>query len=250
MPHVILLLMGGTAADRYRRDRLLQLASVGAGCAQAGMAAIVLTGTNPAWIFPFAVMNGSMSAFTAPATRGIVPDLVAPKDIQQANAYLTTARSTTQIAGPAAAGILAATVSGGWGIALDALSFVIAAACFTRVQIASHPPRSAHSLMQHLREGWAYFAQRPWIWFITAAFAVMNPVQMGAWRVLGPIMAERTFGAASWGLILSLQAVGLLVASMVMLRVHLVRPIRAAMMAEALVGAPMLILGPNLGSPT
>lgn len=249
LPNIVMLLIGGSIADRYRRDRLIQWANLGSGCSQAGIAAIVLTGTNPYWIFPLAVMNGIIGAFSAPATRGIVPELVDQADIQKANAYLNASRSTAKIVGPAAAGILAATIGGGWAIALDALSFCIAAACLTRVRIPSHPAVLRDSLVHQMRAGWAYFVRKPWIWSITAAFAVMNPIQMGAWRVLGPIIALHTFGAADWGLTLSLQAVGLLAASLMMMRVHVTRPLRAAMAAEALVGLPMVIMGLQLGLP-
>jgi hypothetical protein len=170
-------------------------------------------------------------------------------EIQEANAYLNTSRSAAKIVGPAAAGILAATVGGGWGIALDALSFFIAAALLAHVETPSHAAASHDSLIRTMRAGWTYFARRPWIWSITAAFALMNPVQMGAWRVLGPVIAERTFGAAGWGLTLSVQAVGLLVAGIVMLRAHVRRPLTAAMAAVAAVGLPMLALGQRLGLP-
>ena len=251
LPNVIVLLIGGSVADRYRRDRLIQWASVGAGCTQAGIAAIVLTGANPYGMFPLAVMNGIIGAFTAPATRGIIPQLVARDDISRANAYISASRSTAKIVGPAAAGVLAATVGGGWAIALDALSFFLAAACLAHVRTPSHPAASQESLIRQMREGWAYFVRQPWIWSITAAFTVMNPVQMGVWRVLGPIIALRTFGAGGWGLVLSLQAVGGLIASLGMSvrRIHFSRPLKTSMTAAALVGLPMVALGLKLGLP-
>ncbi|NMP21752.1 MFS transporter [Sulfobacillus harzensis] len=249
LPNVVMLLLGGSVADRYRRDRLILFASLGSGCTQAGIAAIVLTGTSPYWIFPLAVTNGIISAFSAPATRGIVPELVDRADIQRANALLNASRSTAKMVGPAAAGVLAATIGGGWGIAVDALSFFIASACIAYVRIPSRPTAWPDSLVHQMRAGWAYFSRRPWIWTITGAFAVMNPIQMGAWRVLGPIIALRTFGPADWGVVLSLQAAGLLGASFVMLRVHFTRPLRAAMAAEALVGLPMMVLGIGLRVP-
>ncbi len=249
LPHIVMLLIGGSVADRYRRDRLIQLASVGAGCAQAGIAAIVLTGGNPYGLFPLAVLNGVIGAFTAPATRGIIPELVHREAVQQANAYLATSRSVAKIVGPALAGILAATVGGGWSIAMDSLSFLVAAAFLTRVKTPSHPAPSQRSLLHEMREGWTYFVRRPWIWSITMAFTVMNPVQMGAWRVLGPIIAKHSVGAAGWGLILSLQAVGLLAASLLMMRLHFARPLRAAMMGAVLVGLPMFALGLGLSFP-
>ncbi|PSR20770.1 MAG: MFS transporter [Sulfobacillus acidophilus] len=246
LPNIIMLLIGGSVADRYRRDRLMQAGSIGAGLTQAGIAAIVLTRANPYALFPLAILNGVLAAFTAPATRGILPQLIDPEDIAQANAYLNASRSAAKILGPAASGVLAATVGGGWAIALDALSFFLASACFCRISTPSHPT-SPNSLLRQIQEGWTYFIRQPWIWPITAAFAVMNLVQMGAWRVLGPIIALRTFGAAGWGLVLSLQAVGLLLGSLGILRIHVTRPLMATMTAATLVGLPMLALGLKAG---
>lgn len=249
LPNILMVLIGGTVADRYRRDRLIQLANVGSGFSQGCIAAVVLTGTNPYWLFPFAIMNGVLGAFTSPAMRGIVPELVDEDDIKQANALLNTSRSVGRIVGPAAAGILVATAGGGWGIALDALSFFIAAACMVRVRIPSHPVVYAHSLIHQIGEGWGYFRKIRWIWLMTGAWTVMNAMQMGAWQVLGPIIAKHTFGSAGWGLTLSFKAIGLLIASVMMLRFRLSRPLRDSMIAAAAVGIPMVVLGQGLALP-
>ncbi len=130
----------------------------------------MLTGGSPYGMFPLAIMNGLIGTFTAPATRGILPKLVGREDIQPANTYLNTTRSTAKIVSPAAAGILAATVGGGSGIALDALSFFLAATCLVHVRRPSHPAASQESLIHQIWEGWTYFVRQPWIGSITAAY--------------------------------------------------------------------------------
>ena len=249
LPNVIMVLIGGSLADRYRRDVLIQLASLGSGLTQAGIAAVVLTGSSPYWILPLAVVSGVIGAFTAPAVRGIVPEVVEKGYISEANALLNTSRSVAKVVGPAAAGVLVASVGGGWGIAVDALSFVLAALCMARVRIPSHPPASTESLLHQMQEGWAYFRQKRWIWSITGAWTFMNFLQMGAWRVLGPIIAVHSFGSLGWGFALSFQAVGLLLASLAMLRFKLTRPLRDGMAAAALLGIPMVVLGQGLALP-
>ncbi len=249
LPNVLIVLIGGSIADRYRRDMLILLSNLGSGLSQTGIAAIVLSGANTYWIFPLAVVNGVLGAFTSPAMRGIIPDIVDSKDINQANSLLNTSRSTARIVGPAAAGILVATLGGGWGIAIDAASFFMASVCMTRVRIPSHPVVTDHSLLEQMRDGWSYFRRRRWIWLITGAFAVMNPVQMGVWQVLGPIIAKHTFGSAGWGLTLSIKAVGLLAASLALLRFQLRRPLRDGMIAVAAAGLPMVVLGQGYALP-
>jgi MFS family permease len=243
LPNVLMVLLGGSLADRYRRDRLIQLTNVGSGLSQAAIACLVLSAANPYWLLPFAIANGTLSAFTAPATRGIVPALVPPAGLQEANALLNTSRSAAKVVGPTVAGILVATLGGGWGIALDALSFFAAAACMAGVRIPDHPNRAARrALLHQLREGWDSFRQRRYIWLVTCAWAAINAVQMGVWRVLGPIIAERSFGAAGWGLALSVNAVGLLFGGVLMLRYPRRRPIRDGLIAGAALGLPLVAL--------
>ena len=249
LPNVLMVLIGGSIADRYRRDRLLLLSNLGSGLSQTGIAAIVLMGANPYWIFPLAIVNGVLGAFTSPAMRGIIPEIVDSKDIKQANSLLNTSRSAAKIVGPTVAGVLVATVGGGWGIAIDAASFFIAAVCLTRVRIPSHSSVTDSSLLHDMREGWSYFRRRRWIWSITGAFALMNAVQMGVWQVLGPIIAKNTFGSAGWGLTLGIKSVGLLIASLVMLRFQLRRPLRDCMIAVAVSGIPMIVLGQGYALP-
>ena len=111
-----MLLIGGSIADRYRRDRLILLSNLGSGLSQTGIAAIVLIGVSPYWIFPLAIVNGVLAAFTSPAMRGIIPEIVDSKDIKQANSLLNTSRSAAKIVGPTVAGVLVATVGGAGGL--------------------------------------------------------------------------------------------------------------------------------------
>ncbi len=249
LPNVLMLLIGGSVADRYRRDRLIQLANVGSGFTQAGIALVVLTGRNPYWIFPLAVANGILGAFTAPATRGIVPELVARDEIKEANSLLNASRSAAKVVGPAVAGILVATLGGGWGIALDAASFFLAALCMARVKIPAYAAATTDSLLIQMKQGWVYFRSRRWIWSVSGAWGVMNAVQMGAWQVLGPVIAKHSFGVTGWGFTLSVRAVGLLVASVMMLRLSLSRPVRDSMLAAAVIGLPMVLLGQGAALP-
>ncbi len=183
IPHILLLLVGGSVADRYRRDRLILISNLGSGLSQAAVAAVVLSGSSPYWIFPFVVLNGALGAFTSPAMRGIMPEIVDGKNIKQANSLLNASRSAARIMGPTVAGVLVASIGGGWGIAADALSFFLAALCLARVRIPSRPVVAETSLLQEMRAGWSYFRERRWIWSITAAFTAMNAIQMGVWQV-------------------------------------------------------------------
>jgi len=61
--------------------------------------------------------------------------------------------------------------------------------------------------------------------------------------VLGPVIAKETIGEAQWGWVLSAQAAGFLVMTLVMMRLQLARPLVAGMLAVCTVSLPMLALG-------
>ncbi|MEV0646333.1 MFS transporter [Phytomonospora sp. NPDC050363] len=246
IPMIATMILGGGIADRYRRDKVLRLASLGAGVSQAGVAVLLLTHQHPALLLPLAALNGLFQALTTPALRGIVPQLASGRGIQQANSLLASARNITRMTGPAAAGLLTVSAGGGWAIAADAASFLLAAACFARISLPALPARTAGgpTMPAELRQGWSYFGSRPWIWSVTLAFAVLNAVNMGVWHILGPVIAYDTIGAEGWGLVLSVRGAGSLLATLVLVRVTLPRrPMVPALSSMTLAAVPLVLLG-------
>jgi MFS family permease len=246
IPMVATMLLGGGIADRYRRDTVLRLTSLGAGLTQAGVAVVLLTHQHPALLLPLSALNGIFQGLTTPALRGIVSNLVTGRGLQPASSLLASARNTTRILGPTTAGLLTASVGGGWANAADAASFLLAAACFARISLPDLPPRAADgpTMLGDMREGWHYFRSQPWIWSVTLAFAVFNATNMGFWHILGPVIANDTIGARGWGLVLSARGVGALLASVVLVKLRLMRrPMMPALSAMALATLPLILLG-------
>lgn len=245
VPMVAALLLGGGIADRYRRDTVLRLTSLGAGLTQAGVAFVLLTHQHPAFLLPLSALGGVFQGLTKPALRGIVVNLTEGRGIQRASSLLASVRNTTKILGPTAAGLLTASLGGGWAIAADAGSFLLAAVCFARMSLPDLPPRTedSPSMLGELREGWGYFSSQPWIWSVTAAFAVFNALNMGVWQILGPVIADGTIGAAGWGVVLSARGVGALLASVVMVRLTVRRPMVPALASMSLGAVPLILLG-------
>lgn len=242
---VATMILGGGIADRYRRDTVLRLAGLGAAISQAGVAILLLTHQHPALLLPLAVLNGIFQALTKPAMRGIVPQLASGRGIQHANSLLASARNITLMAGPTVAGLLTVSAGGGWAIAADAVSFLLAALCFARVSLPDPPPRAkgGPTMLGELRQGWGYFSSHPWIWSVTLAFAVFNAVHMGVWQILGPVIARDTIGAEGWGLVLSARGVGALLATVVMVKLTLRRPMVPALSSMTVAAVPLILLG-------
>jgi MFS family permease len=227
VPLICFMIVGGAVADRMSRSRLLTLSNLGSGITQGAVAALLLSGSrNLGMIIILELANGTFSAFTMPAMAGIVPQLVGAGSQQSANSLLSSARALTSIAGRPLAGVLVAAAGGGWAIALDAASFLVAAVCAHQAGPFAPAQAAPASLLKDIRAGWAAFRRIRWIWVGSVSVTVANCVQAGIWTVLGPATALHTIGPAAWGVVLSAGAAGLFVMSAAMYRLkprHLLR---------------------------
>ncbi len=250
-PQLALLLVGGAAGDRFSRRKVLVAANLGAGLTQGGVAAVLLSGHySLPLIAVLEVGNGVMEAFASPALRGIVPDLVQPAHVQQANSLLASTQNGAKILGPTAAGLLVVGIGGGWAVALDALSFVIAAGFFVRLPVlpAAAAARRAR-LTADIRDGWRAFRSIRWVSAMALSFCAINLLNVGPWQILGPDLTRQRSGEAAWGLVLSTRAVGLLMMSVLMYRLVLRHPLRTSRLLGGLSGLPLLALGLHLALP-
>jgi MFS family permease len=129
--NVAFLLFGGVLADRLPKNLLMVGSSVAAGLTQAAVAALVLTHTATIpLLVGLAAVNGMVGALALPASAAILPQTV-PADVrQQANAISRVALNSAAVLGAPVAGVVVAAVGPGWGIAVDAATFVISAFCF------------------------------------------------------------------------------------------------------------------------
>jgi MFS family permease len=250
IPLVGFVLVGGSVADRFARGTVLRWSNLGTAITQGSVAVLLISGNyNLTLIIILEFLNGALEAFTTPALRGIVPELVAKKDIQKANSLLSSARNATRILGPTAAGILVATIGGGWAIGIDALTFFAAALCMARLDLPAKMTTRATNMFADIRDGWNEFRSTTWVWTIVAGFAVMNCIQVGVWTVLAPAIALDTFGEAAWGAVLSVKAAGVLIMAAAMYRIVAKRLLLVGQIAIALTALPLIALGLQIGVP-
>jgi MFS family permease len=78
---------------------------------------------------------------------------------------------------------------------------------------------------------------------VVFAFGFLNAIHAGAWFTLGPALADATFGARGWGLVLSAESAGLVLTTLVLLKVRLERPLLTGMLGCTLFAVPLTLLG-------
>ncbi|MFJ5219229.1 MFS transporter [Streptomyces sp. NPDC088354] len=252
VPLLVFLVVGGATADRLPRRTLLVAANLGSALTQGGVAALLLTGRYA--LVPVAALgfaNGVLAAFTTPALRGILPQLVPGDGLRQANALLGSVRNATKILGPSLSGVLVAATGGGPAIAFDALTYLLAAACLTHLAPLDGPSgsRRSASLITDIREGWDAYRRIRWVWTVSLAFCVVNLVQVGTWQILGPELTRQADGEAAWGFVLSARGAGLLVMSALMYRLTVRHLLRLGQLVSVLGALPLLALGAHLHAP-
>jgi MFS family permease len=245
IPMVLFLLFGGVIADRFPRTVVLQLSNLCSAATQGLVAYLVISGTAELWmLIVLGAVHGTVSAVSFPAMASMVPQLVPRDQLQPANALLSMCRGALTIIGPTIGALLAVTVGSGWALAADAATWLVAAILLTPMKV---PPRGAakerSSTLVELREGWTAFRSITWLWVVVLAFGILNAIHTGAWFTLGPARAKETIGAQGWGFVLSAESAGLLVMTVLLLRVRLRRPLFAGMIGCSLMGIPLVVLG-------
>ncbi|TIC81589.1 MFS transporter [Nocardioides sp. GY 10127] len=252
VPLVLLLLWGGVVADRFGRVAVLQVSNLGSALTQGAIAALVLTGTAQLWsLMALSLVHGIISGLGFPAMSSVMPTLVPREQLQQANALVSLARSAVTVLGPTVAALLVVGVGPGWALGVDAASWLVSALLLMLIRVPAQPPRTAGtSTIAELREGWGYVRSTTWLWVVVLGFGFLNALHAGAWLTLGPSRAKATIGEEGWGLALSAEAVGLLVMTLVLLRVRLERPLLMGMLGITTLALPMIVLGaePHLGA--
>ncbi|OFW47694.1 MAG: hypothetical protein A3J29_02685 [Acidobacteria bacterium RIFCSPLOWO2_12_FULL_67_14b] len=121
-PVLFLMVVAGNAADRYPRRNVAIFAHALLTVAATGLALVSWLDGPTAAIYSLLVLIGAARAFASPSVNTILPQLLAPAEFANANAWLSSTFQLAAIIGPAAGGLLIA-ASGA-----ATLAFAVAAA--------------------------------------------------------------------------------------------------------------------------
>lgn len=107
LPGILLFLVAGQTADRFARQRILQVCCGGFALCSALL--LVLTGrglSSIAPIYAVLLLNGTVRAFNGPAGQSFLPLLVTAEEFPAAVAWNSSIFQAATIAGPVAGGLL------------------------------------------------------------------------------------------------------------------------------------------------
>lgn len=248
--NVVFMLFGGVVADRLPRQLVLVVACVLSFATQGAAAALVLTGaaTIPL-LMALGAVNGLTAAFAFPAVSAIIAQTVPAELRKQANAINRLGANAAMIIGAALGGLFVAYAGPGWGLAIDALSFALAGGLFALVRVPSYRDAGAPatSPLHDLRVGWSEFTSHTWLWVVVLGFCFFNMAEVAAISVLGPTLADETFGRQSWGFVLAAETAGMVAGAFVAMRLRVRRLLLVGTVACAVPMGLLVALG--LGAP-
>ncbi|MEY9840654.1 MFS transporter [Streptacidiphilus sp. EB103A] len=211
-PQILLLLVGGVVADRWSRARVMVWSNVASGAAEAVAAVLLWCGEAQVWhLVAMSAVCGGASAFFGPAASGVVVQVVPAQMRHAANALLKIGQNLVKVGGPALGGMLVAAFGSSWVIGWDSITFGVAAILCARIDMGDARAKVRGGFVADLREGWMDFRSRRWLWVMVVQSAVMVPVWLVGFQLLGPVYGQRYLGGAGpWGIVVSGFTAGLM----------------------------------------
>ena len=227
IPMIVFLLLGGVFADRLPRRTILVGTDLVKGGAQVVTAILLFSGSAHVWnVALLQIAFGVANAFSRPVGIGLIKETVSDGHLQQANALAQLSRSTLSIVSPAVGALIVTFGSPAIAIAVDAVTFFVSALLIASMRIAGTVRAVGSSVVADLRAGWREFISRPWVVAIIASFGLFQLTYFPALLVLGPTVAKDELGgAAGWGAIIAVEAVGAVVGGLLALRLRVTRPL-------------------------
>ncbi len=210
-PSFLLSFLGGIAADRFNRYRLLLLTQVISMVQAVSVTLLVFFRHYNVWeIIALTALLGVINAFDVPARQSLVYEMVENKrDLPNALALNSSMVNLSRLIGPAIAGLVIEKFGEVACFGSNALSFlaVILSLLGMRLQPWT-PAKTGKNVLGQIREGLTYVRQTPSIGILMLMLAFMSLLVL-PYTTLIPVYARDIFHgtASTYGIIDS--AIGL-----------------------------------------
>lgn len=249
----LFMVAGGVIADRWGRCRVVGLSDILGSIVVGSSALLIITGhASVAFLAANAFVLGALNAVWLPAYRGVVPQLVPPHLLQTANSVNGIFANVFLVVGSAAAGIVVTAFGAGWGVMVDAISFLVAGVLVWSLRGLDSVPEGAEneSFFRQLHDGWRGFVDRTWMVAHALGLALYFFAFQGFFSVIGPVQAKDELGGPkAWGLALAGWGLGGLLGVLLAARVRPHRPLRAGWIVMMLNAAWMFAVAAALPLP-
>ncbi|MBV9623698.1 MAG: MFS transporter [Acidobacteria bacterium] len=208
--------LGGMAADRYPRQKLVIGTQTASLVLAFILAALTLSGRITVRdIFILAALLGVVNAFDIPARQAFLVEMVGREDLMNAIALNSSMFNGARIVGPAVAGILVAKIGEGWCFFANAVSYIAVIIGLILMKVEPRRERPTGPPLAHILEGFRFVKNTAPIRALLLLLGLVSLVAM-PYTVLMPIFADRILhgGARGLGILMGATGVGALLGAL------------------------------------
>jgi MFS family permease len=200
--------LGGLAADRYSRHRLVVVTQILSMCQALVLAALTLSGKVQVWhILALATVLGTINAFDMPGRQSLIIQMTSKDDLLHAISLNSAIFNGARVVGPAVAGLLVAAFGEGVCFLLNGASFLAVIGCLLAMRLPKFVRRAQDSPWAHLVGGFKYVHGHRAVRTLLGMMGAITIAGMPA-VVLMPFFADAIFHRGSRGMGILMGAMG------------------------------------------
>lgn len=220
LPILLLSTLGGSLADRFSKRLLLLGTQTAMALNSILLGVLVTSGHVQLWhVYLCAIILGIATAIDNPARQSFVSELVPTEQLSNAIGLNSASFNAARLIGPGVAGLLIAVFGTGPVFLLNAITFaavILALATLRQEQLRPAPRTGGRG---SVREGLRYVRERPYLMLIMVIAGVVGLFGMN-YQLTNVMMSTMVFGrgAAEYGMLGSVMAIGSLTAALLAAR--------------------------------
>lgn len=210
LPFLVASPVGGVAADRMDRRKLILINEYVLMITAFGMGGLVASGLLQVWhLFVFTLITGVAWAFVDPVRQTLIPMLVPKRDLMNAVALNSAAFNLTKVFGPSLGGLLIVVFGAGGNFFVQGAAYLAVLFSVYWMAVPPTPPEARQSsVLANLKEGLDYVWSNPAV-FALMATALVPRIFAIPYQTLMPVFQKDVLKVGPEGLGILLAAPGL-----------------------------------------
>ena len=257
LPWLLVGLPAGAWVDRLRRRPVMILCDLVSAVLFLSVPVAALLGLlTIGQLLAVALGAGLARVFFETADQVYLPTLLRPEEVPEGNARLQATQTASYVVGPGLAGLVAQLAGALSALLLDAVSFLVSAACLWRIRTVERRPRRPDgppSLRREAAAGVRFVAGDPYL-RVMAVYGAASNIGLVGYQAVLVVFLVRTAGLSPGlvGLLIGLASLGGIVGATLATTVaRRIGTARAMLLAALGAGPPALLIplaGPGVAA--
>ena len=218
LPILLFTLVGGIAADRYRKRNVLLMTQALSIIPAVLLGLLIDAHLIAVWhVAVLAAFLGTVNAFDIPARQSFIVELVGRQNLTNAIALNSAAFHASRLIGPVIAGLIIAKIGLPACFYLNALSFVAVIFALSKIRVQGRSNNNSQGIRKDLIEGFQFILSKPEIARLIMLVAIFSFVGIPFITLL-PVFASEVLGKGpeGFGFLVGATGVGALSAALLL----------------------------------